>query len=173
MCHLPTHEIKAKISAGGLLEDVVAEELGDANSTETQLYSDGSTIDGKVGAAAVMYRGGQEVKSLRLHLGSVDEHTMFKAEAVGVILSLHLLSYEWDSRNASIKLDNQAVLAAILIHKPKPAQTLIDEIILQVDTIWTRMRDLAFQLNIGWVKGHSGERGNERADGEAKVAATG
>ena len=124
MCHLPTHELKVKICVGGPSEDAVAEELNDTNGAEIQLYSDGSAIDGKVGAAAVMYRGGQEVNLLRFNLGSVEEHTMFEAEVVGVILSLHLLSHEWDSQSASIKLDNQAALAAILIHKPKPAQTL-------------------------------------------------
>ena len=67
----------------------MVEELHDTNSTEIQLHSDGSTIDSKVGAAAVMYRGGQEIKSLRFHLGSVDEHTMFEVKVVGVILSLH------------------------------------------------------------------------------------
>ena len=79
--HPPTHKLKANISAGGPSDDVVAEDLNDTNCTEIQLYSDGSTIEGKVGAAAVMYRGGQEVKSLRFHLGSVDEHTVFEPEA--------------------------------------------------------------------------------------------
>ena len=102
VCHPPTHELKANISADGPSDDAMAEDLNGTNCTEIQLYSDGSTIDGKVGAAAVMYREGQEVKSLRFHLGSADEHTVFEAEAVGVILSLHLLSYERDSRNASI-----------------------------------------------------------------------
>ena len=66
--HPPTHELKVNISADGPSDDAMAEDSNDTNCAEIQLYLDGSAIDSKVGAAAVMYRGGQEVKSLRFNL---------------------------------------------------------------------------------------------------------
>ena len=70
-------------------------------------------------------------------------------------------------------MDNQAVLGALPERKPKPAQSLIDQILSQVETVWQRASDPTFRLEIGWVKGHSGIKGNEKVNAEAKEAAKG
>jgi len=86
-------------------------------------------MDGGIGATAVMYRPGQGPKTLRFNLGTPVEHMVFEAEAVGVVLALHMLRYERHAKRAVIQLDNQAVLGALSSHKPKPSQAIIDEII--------------------------------------------
>src|SRR6266481_5337706 len=96
---------------------------------------------------------GQGPKMLRYNLGSLTEHTVYEAEAVGVLLVLNMLRYEWDARREIIWLDNKVVLEALSICKLKPAQTIIDEIILQGESIWRRVQDPAFRLYIAWVKG--------------------
>ena len=60
-----------------------------------RMYLIGSNIiQPKVGPAAVLFWGNAAPKSLRYHLGSLDEHTTFEAEAVGLIMGAHLLSME-------------------------------------------------------------------------------
>ena len=110
---------------------------------------------------------------LHYHLGALTDHTVFEAEAVGVLLALHLLRFEWDATKAIILIDNQAILGTLVIHKAKPAQNIIDEIISQVENTWRQAGNLGFQLELGWVKGHSGVEGNKRVDQEAKEATKG
>ena len=69
---------------------------------EVWIFSNGSGLDGRVGATVVMYRRGQEPKVLRYNMGLLTEHTVFEAEAVGVMLALHMLKMEWHVRKASI-----------------------------------------------------------------------
>ena len=101
------------------------------------------------------------------------EHTIFEVEAIELLLVLYMLRSEQDARRVTIKLDNQAVLAALSICKPKPTQYLIDEILQQIEHIWGHLRDPGFRLEIGWVRGHSGVEGNERVDKEAKLVVKG
>jgi ribonuclease HI len=149
------------------------ESTGQRRESEIQVFSDGSGIDGKVGAAAILYHRGIEAKVLRYHLGLLTDHTVFEAEATGVLLGIHLIKSMPHANNATIKLDNQAVLAALSIRKPKPAQSIIDEILLQAENVWKSASNPDFILDITWVRGHNGTEGNEKVDVAAKEAARG
>ena len=96
----PAYEIKAKVTSAGSEEE--EETVGPLEDGEVRIFSDGSGLDGRVGAAAVMYRRGREPKVLHYNMGLLTEHTVFEAEAVGVILALHMLTMEWHVRKASI-----------------------------------------------------------------------
>ena len=66
------------------------------------MYSDGSAHDGKVGAAAVLQREGKQDRTLKLHLGTTEQHTVYEAELVGMIMGLHLIKRKPRTRpNAS------------------------------------------------------------------------
>ena len=93
-----------------------------------QVFSDGSGLDGQIGTAAVMYRPRSGPKTLRYHLGPTSEHTVFEAEAVGLLLALHMLSFERNVFWAVIQSDSQAVLMALVAHTSGPAQNIIDEV---------------------------------------------
>ena len=82
-------------------------------TSKTKIYTDGSCTDGKVGAAAVLYVDNRQVSMLRYHLGSAEEHTVFEAEMVGLILATHLLANSNESTlPATILADNQAAIQA-------------------------------------------------------------
>jgi len=69
----------------------------DSINDEIQIYCDGSGIDRKIGATAVLLRRGQQHPHvLHYHLGSADDHTVYEAEAVGLTLAAQLLSVEED-----------------------------------------------------------------------------
>ncbi|TFK25396.1 hypothetical protein FA15DRAFT_561605, partial [Coprinopsis marcescibilis] len=58
---------------------------------EVRIYTDGSVIGGKVGAAAVLYRGFRPVRTARHHLGEDKNYSIYEAELVAQILGLRLL----------------------------------------------------------------------------------
>jgi hypothetical protein len=61
-----------------------------------QIFTDGSGHDGRIGAAAVLIREGQEPRTLKYHLGPDKIHTVYKAEVVGLTLAAKLLATERD-----------------------------------------------------------------------------
>ena len=72
--------------ADAILQDVRAE-----IEEDVCLHSDSSGFEGKIGGAAVLRRRGEKKKTLKFHLGSETQHTVYKGEEVGMILAAELL----------------------------------------------------------------------------------
>jgi len=54
---------------------------------------------------------------------------------------------------ATIRPDNQAVIAALAILKPKPAQSIVDEVLLQAEVVCKRAEHPEYRLEVSWVRG--------------------
>jgi hypothetical protein len=83
----PTHQNTFITEMAANREDSIAAEAAD------DVFVDGSGQDGGAGASAVLYRRGRENpgRILCYHLGSLDLHTNYKAEAVGLLMAMWLL----------------------------------------------------------------------------------
>ena len=108
-----------------------------------------------------------------MHLGTVDEHTVYEGEIVGTILGAELLRTERDTpRHPSIALDSSAALQASEITRPRPGHYLTDLFHDRLEMAASAHEDMA-DVVMRWVPGHMDVPGNEMADEEAKKAARG
>ena len=167
----PGHQLRFTTT----IQNTAEESTARARSCHSELviYSDGSGLGGHAGAAAVMYKAGQNPKVLKLYIGTLEEHTTYEAEAAGLSLALHLLSVERDTRSATIMLDNQSVIQSLRYCKSGTAKYLVSGLLSQFDSIFRQARQPDFKLDIAWVKGHMEIEGNEMVDKAAKEAAGG
>ena len=140
---LQAYEIQAevRIPQATAEDDGGGSPEGEDEEADIQVFSNGSGINNKVGATMVMYRRGQESKTVRYHIGALTDHMVFEAEAIGLLLARHLLSFERDAGKVKIWLDNQAVLSALLICKPRPVQSIIDHMISQIESNWKQSQN--------------------------------
>lgn len=137
-----------------------------------QIYSDGSGFKGRIGAAAILFRVGQQPRTLRFHLGSEEEHTVFEAEEVGLTLAAHLIATEPNLIfPTSILVDNQATILAGESFYSRPGSYLADHF-RRIMQRTAREHD-GFNVTLRWVPGHSNMHGNEEADKHAKAASEG
>jgi len=142
-------------------------------SEEIQVYSDGSAQGGKVGASAVLIRKNQPDRTLHLHLGQETEHTVHEAELVGLLLAMHLINTEKkNNTTCMIAVDNQATLKAFDSDLRKPGHHLAREALRLANQLKKRKNKRKFKLTLRWTAGHVGIEGNEKADIEAKKAAS-
>lgn len=49
------------------------------------MYCDGFSLEGGVGAPAILYKNNRLLKMGRAYPGMADEHTVYEAEQVGVL----------------------------------------------------------------------------------------
>ena len=94
-----------------------------ADQNIIQVYTDGSGIEGKIGAAAVLYRNGVLKGRRRMQLGSTKHHTVYEGEGVGMILGLELIREEAEADGmVSMGTDNTAAITATRGIKPSPSR---------------------------------------------------
>jgi ribonuclease HI len=147
----------------------------EAHAAETiRVFTDGSSHNGKVGAAAVLQRPGKPDRTLKIHLGEASHHTVYEAELAGILLGLYLIKTEKRNRvKCVIGADNQAAVQALRTDLTGPGQHIAEECRKLAKQIQKSKQSRNFKLTIRWTAGHSGIPGNEKADKEAKSAAEG
>ena len=104
--------------------------IANANQlTGAVIYMDGLGHNKKIGTATVMMVNGMEIQMLHYHLGSEMKHTVYKAEAITVILALHTLTtLKRKLKKVTIGTDNQAVLMGLQNQRSKHSNYLLDKI---------------------------------------------
>src|SRR5882724_10554572 len=136
-----------------------------------KVYSDRSCINGKVAAAAVMLKQGEEIYILRKHVGDECHHPVYEAEVIGLTLAAKLIARESFVEDAIISTDNQAAIHALESTKGSLGQHLVDQLQEKIEEIYNKHGHET--LEIWWTPRHEGIKENERADEEAKKAAKG
>lgn len=97
-------------------QDSALDRANKANaSISTRIYCDRSGYKGGIGASAVLYNGNVLKKSLCYYLGKDTAHTVYEAEAVGIIMGLHLLTKlnREITQTCLIGSDSQAAIRAL------------------------------------------------------------
>ena len=127
-------------------------------------------MEGKIGAAAILYRNGRLKTRLRYQLGSQCHHTVYEGEGVGALLGTKLISNEWGVRSATFYIDNQASITATQLTNPTSGHHIFDALYEGIEAL--KKKHSGIRLQVKWVPGHKGVDGNERADEQAKKAIT-
>ena len=140
------------------------------DNPDVKVFTDGSGMEGKIGAAAVLYRNGNLKTKLRYQLGSQQHHMVYEGEGIGAVLGTKLISKEWNIQSANIYIDNCASITATQLTKPNPGHYIFDALHESIAAV--RKRHCGIKIIVKWVPGHKGVEGNEQADEEAKKAIT-
>ena len=119
-----------KILANINIEEDRDKAIEDANQIKgTAVFTDSSGFEHNIGAAAVLMRNGFVSRTLKYHLGSGEIHTVYEAEATGVVLGIHALcATDRTYKHVTIGLDNQAILMALRSQKSRPGHHILDRI---------------------------------------------
>ncbi|XP_035213931.1 uncharacterized protein LOC118187764 [Stegodyphus dumicola] len=127
---------------------------------DLETYTDGSKMENKVGAAFVAYLNNEEIHKEQYRLN--DEATVFQAEVLA--LKRALLWIDQRTENTyRIFTDSLSTLQSLNKGEQRSRS------IMSLKEIIHTIKDNK-DLEINWIKAHVGNKGNERADEEAKRA---
>ncbi|KAL5371116.1 hypothetical protein PMIN02_013118 [Paraphaeosphaeria minitans] len=151
-------------------DDETARERHDretATGHDLSIYTDGSGIEDRIGAAAVCPHTGQTRSA---YLGLSTTSTVYAAELYGISLALQIAQGYADRngsrRNVAIYTDNQAAIWSVIKAEGRTGAYILEEIARQIQDLQDRGRP----VRIRWVPAHEGIPGNEAADMAAKEA---
>ena len=133
------------------------------------VYTDGSKSDSNVGCAAVLYDYNEsQIPLLDTGIRLSENSTVYQSELYGIISACRLIRHKYDITNKqtiTIYTDNQSVLYS-LQSRLFTSKTAV-KARLCLDFI-SKFHD----INLSWVKGHTGQLGNEEADRLAREYST-
>ena len=125
------------------------------------IYTDGSGINNKVGAAAHT-----SIQTRHQHLGSDTQFNVFTGEVTAISLATDIAQQQ-KAQSCHIYTDSQAAIKAITNPQRQSGQAIIKTTLDKIDRLTSTT-----QLVIHWIPGHQQIEGNEQADTEAKKAAS-
>ena len=132
------------------------------------IYTDGSGIDGNIGAAAYS----STITAYR-HLGTDQEYNVYTGELTAFLLALQILKQLRRSNTnnvideCNIYSDSQATIKALMNPRKQSSQTIIKDILDEIDHLLL----YGMTFSISWIPGHQEIQGNKKADEAAKKAA--
>jgi ribonuclease HI len=126
------------------------------------LYTDGSGINGKIGAAVIAPQIGA---IRRAYMGAANVSTVYAAEFKGVRMAIEI-AIDIDHDRAIIFSDSQAVLKAIQNPGRPSGQYILRQVVDSIDELRGQGKEVALH----WIPAHRGIKGNEGADIAAKEA---
>jgi hypothetical protein len=149
-----------------------AKEWAAAETSRVTLFSDGSLIDGMVGAAGLLCVDGVVKRTKGVQLGTAERYGVYEAEGVGMVLALECLRLERDEEiegTIPLGLDNTSAIRTATSGRPGVGRYIWDRFHRRLEVV----RDLhpRMRLRIDWTPGHVDIPGNEAADEAAKRAA--
>lgn len=144
------------------LEDMQPQTLADHKIRGTRIFTDGSKIEGKVGAAMSYWRDDSETLSGKYKLESYC--TVFQAEMFALLKATETALAKKD-QEINIFSDSRSSLE--LLKDPDSLHPIAFEIKNNIRKLNSRGQTLRFF----WIRAHVGNEGNERADALAKEAA--
>ncbi|KAL0894322.1 hypothetical protein ABMA27_012948 [Loxostege sticticalis] len=148
--------------------DIIFERLEDQslvdrhNVQEVRIFTDGSKIEGKVGAALSIWKGESEIRNQKFSLSAYC--TVYQAELLAICKATGGI-LKGRERSYGLYSDSMAALETVANHSS--LHPLAVESRENLRKALTQGKD----VSLYWIKAHAGLQGNERADELAKEAA--
>jgi ribonuclease HI len=125
------------------------------------IYTDGSGINGGIGAAAVSTTTNETASA---YMGADTTSTVYAGELQGIILALRMAAADRAKGNNRSKLliytDNQAAIRSSAKPKGKSGAYLLSDIAQRTQ----QLSSLGLPIEVQWIPAHVGIQGNEDAD---------
>lgn len=158
------HPAKLRTTEYELLEKLDSETVDSHHITGPLIYTDGSKIEGKVGAALTWWENDKETANSTFRLDPAC--TVFQAE----LFALHkAVQQAHQSGHPVVNIMSDSRSSLELLGNPKLTHPLVKAVRETLEQLKAEERELRFF----WIRAHIGTPGNERADELAKVAAYG
>lgn len=134
-------------------------------NTHLVVYTDGSGIDGRIGAAAWCSTMDWQKSA---YLGTENQSNVFAAEVTGLVLASELAIRKGNSvRHVSIFTDNQSAIDTIRNPGQQSGQYIVKRALERMRILYNK----GVLIDIHWIPAHVGVAGNEKVDILAKRAA--
>ena len=105
------------------------------DNPDSKIFTDGSSMNNKIGASTVLYRDNRCKTSLWYQLGHISHHTVYKGEATGILLATNVILRETHIHSAIIYIDSRALTLATILMSPSPGHYIIDAFHSAINTI--------------------------------------